>query len=117
MFEYQARLLRVVDGDTVDVEVDLGFYLKQEMRLRLNKVDTPEIRGRERPEGLLAKAFVEERLSTAGIIGIRTYKIEKYGRFLADVYYGPAHLARELVLTQGTLLNRELLEQGLADPA
>lgn len=115
VFEYAARLVGVVDGDTIDVEVDLGFYLHQEMRLRLRGVNTPEIRGPQRPDGLVARAFVENTLGKATIaIAIRTFKIEKYGRFLADVYYGPIGTPPQELFSTGTLLNEELVSLGLA---
>lgn len=116
MFEYAARLLKVVDGDTIDVEVDLGFYLRQEMRLRLRGINTPEIRGEERPDGLVSRTFVESRLGNDSTvaIAIRTFKIEKYGRFLADVYYGPFGTLPQELFASGTLLNEELVSSGFA---
>ena len=114
MFEYIARLVRVVDGDTIDIQVDLGFYIHQEMRLRLRGIDTPEVRGQSRESGLIAKDFVSQRLGGAGVIGVRTFKIEKYGRFLADVYYGAADTPADQLFQTGTLLNRELVDQGMA---
>ena len=66
MYEYSCRIVRVVDGDTVDIDIDLGFdvWLKKQ-RIRLYGVDTPESRTRdleEKKHGLIAKKFVEEYL-------------------------------------------------------
>ena len=58
MWEYQAKLDKVVDGDTIYLICDLGFYLKMDMKLRVAYVDTPEIRGVERKEGLEVKDLV-----------------------------------------------------------
>ena len=63
MYEYRCRIDRVVDGDTVDVDIDLGFgvWLREE-RVRMYGIDTPESRTRDLVEkryGLAAKAFVE----------------------------------------------------------
>ena len=63
MYQYNCRIVRVVDGDTVDVDIDLGFdvWLKKQ-RIRLYGVDTPESRTRdleEKKHGLMAKKFVE----------------------------------------------------------
>jgi len=86
MFEYQATILRVVDGDTVDVDIDLGFdmWLKKQ-RIRLAGVDTPESRTRDKKEkecGLLAKKFVEENLMVGYKYTLKTKEKGKYGRYL-----------------------------------
>ncbi|MDH4099942.1 MAG: thermonuclease family protein [Nitrospirota bacterium] len=114
MFTYKATLVYVVDGDTVDVNVDLGFQITQTMRLRFNGINTPELRGEERAEGLKAKAFVEEELGKAKTIGIKTYKIESFGRYVADVFYSSNEIPMEDVFTTGVCLNRRLVEEGLA---
>ena len=79
----------MIDGDTIDVLIDLGFYIKHQVRLRLLDVDTPEIRTRDKKEkeaGLRAKAFVISEL-TGRELEIRTSKKGKYGRYLAIVFY------------------------------
>jgi len=86
MFEYKATILRVVDGDTVDVDIDLGFdmWLKKQ-RIRLAGVDTPESRTRDKKEkecGLLAKKFVEENLMVGFKYTLKTKEKGKYGRYL-----------------------------------
>ena len=90
MFEYSCRIVRVVDGDTVDVDIDLGFdlWLKKQ-RIRLYGVDTPESRTRdlvEKKYGLAAKAFVEEYLPLESKQTLRT-KLDdrgKFGRILGE---------------------------------
>jgi endonuclease YncB( thermonuclease family) len=116
MFQYKAKIERIVDGDTLWIDVDLGFFLRQKMHLRLWRVDTPEIRGIERPEGLRAKQYVTDRLPPGSIVVVKTYKVEKYGRFLADVYYLPGSQDGDEILAKGIHLNQELLDKGLATP-
>lgn len=114
MYEYGGRLLRVIDADTLVVDVDLGFYLRQEMKLRLAGINAPAIRGAEAMRGRAAAAFVAEQIERNPVLGIRTYKIEKWGRYLADVFIGPEGMDPREVFTGGTHLNRLLLDQGLA---
>jgi micrococcal nuclease len=92
MFEYRAKVKRVVDGDTVDFTVDLGFGVKIDIRTRLAGVDTPE-RGHEDWAKATNKCI--ELLqsvgnpSTAPVKGteviIRTHKTGKYGRWIAEI--------------------------------
>lgn len=83
MYEYSAKLIKVIDGDTVDLEVDLGFSITVRDRFRLDGIDTPE---RGQPGYQEAKTFVTKLLSMKKIV-IRTAKArEKYGRYLAEVF-------------------------------
>jgi len=91
MYEYRCSVVKVIDGDTVDVDIDLGFgiWLKKE-RIRLRGIDTPESRTRDLEEkkyGLMAKLFLEKMLSEHQII-LKTYKDAegKFGRILGDLY-------------------------------
>jgi len=88
MFEYQSKIVKVVDGDTVDVDIDLGFgvWLKKQ-RIRLYGIDTPESRTRDLEEkkyGLVAKTFVETHLPVGSTRTLTTVqdKTGKYGRIL-----------------------------------
>ena len=88
MFEYKCTIVKVIDGDTVDVDIDLGFgvWLKKQ-RIRLYAIDTPESRTRDLEEkkyGLVAKAFVEAHLPVGSIRTLTTVKDKagKYGRIL-----------------------------------
>ena len=83
------RVLRVVDGDTLDIEIDLGWSLKFTERVRLAEVDTPEARGPERAEGMKATAFVQgwvDRNEGECLIHSTEYARGKYGRTIAVVY-------------------------------
>ena len=115
MHTYRATLVKVIDGDTIDVRTDFGFYLSQQMRLRLAGLNTPEVRGPERAAGLAATAFVRERLEGAERIVIRTTKKGKYGRFIADIHYGGAEIPWEAMVARGAHLNAELLRAGHAE--
>lgn len=88
MYEYSARLNRVVDGDTLWLYVDLGFGVSVNFDFRLYGVNTPEVIGPTRTAGLAAKAELE-RLLALGPLRIVTYKADKYGRWLAEVFVQP----------------------------
>ena len=88
MFEYQCTIVKIIDGDTVDVDIDLGFgvWLKKQ-RIRFYGIDTPESRTRDLEEkkyGLVAKVFVETHLPVGSIRTLTTVKDKtgKYGRIL-----------------------------------
>lgn len=114
MYSYKATLVHVVDGDTMDVSVDLGFRITQIMRLRLNGINTPELKGATHDAGMKAKEFVQMELGNAKTIGIKTYKIEKFGRYVADLFYSYNDIPVEEVFVTGMFLNRRLVEEGLA---
>ena len=85
---YEAKIINVVDGDTVDAIVDLGFSISTDLRLRLHGVDTPEMNSRdisERERAKAAKQFVIERLLNKTVL-IKTHKTDKYGRYLAEIF-------------------------------
>ena len=90
MFEYQCKIVKVIDGDTTDVDIDLGFgvWMKKQ-RIRFYGVDTPESRTRDKVEkiyGMKAKHFVESYLPKDSIQVLRTKKdgVGKYGRILGE---------------------------------
>jgi micrococcal nuclease len=85
-FTYAAEVIRWVDGDTVDVSVDLGFRTYSRQRLRLYGIDTPERGQRNYVE---ARAFAEGYAPVGATVVVKTFKTpEKFGRFLALVYVG-----------------------------
>ena len=108
MYEYEATVRRWVDGDTVDVDIDLGFGLiYANQRLRLYGIDAPEQRTRdldEKERGLAATAYVNEVAPVGSKVTIITYKEGKYGRILAEVF-----------LEDRTNLNSLLTEVGHAE--
>jgi len=90
MYKYACELDRVVDGDTVDLFVDLGFNIAHKIRTRLLDYDAPETRTRdlaEKARGYAAKAYAEELLTNAESLIVHTHKTGKYGRWLADIEF------------------------------
>ena len=88
MYEYRAYVRKVYDGDTVTVDIDLGFgVLLKNQKLRLLGINTPEIRGKSREEGLKVRDIVRGRISNQWVV-IKTHKDSKgkYGRWLAVIH-------------------------------
>ncbi len=110
MYEYKAKLDRVIDGDTIDVVVDLGFYTKVKERLRLAGIDTPEVYGakknsKEYQKGVEAKEYVEKRLQeNNNEMIIKTDKVGKYRRWIALIFLEDSKKT----------LKQELVEKGFA---
>jgi micrococcal nuclease len=93
MYEYHVKnLSKVVDGDTIDVDIDLGFDISFSSRVRLAGIDTPESRTTDKVEkalGLEAKDYLKSKLKDAKSITIKTEKMdssEKYGRILGWIF-------------------------------
>lgn len=98
MYDYKAKVVGVVDGDTIDIEIDLGFDIKIKQRVRLYGVDTPETHGETKEKGLESKKFVEKLLPINTEVLVKTVKTnEKYGRFLASILMGDIDVSKELV--------------------
>jgi micrococcal nuclease len=87
MYEYKAKVIKVYDGDTITVDIDLGFKIHFTESLRLLRINTPEVRGEERELGLISRDRLRELILNKEIL-IKTYKGKKgkYGRYLADIY-------------------------------
>lgn len=90
-FWYGATVLKVVDGDTLDLMVDLGFSVHHKIRVRLYGLNTPESRTKDLKEkelGLKAKSFVEDWVTNHKWVFVNTIpdKSDKYGRVLARIY-------------------------------
>ena len=111
---YKAKVVRVIDGDTLDVDIDLGFGIRFKTRIRLAGVNAPELHTRE---GEIVKERVEEMLEEANYeVYLRTFKGKdyidqkgKYGRWLALVLIPRGKRNYDL-------LNAILLSEGLAEP-
>ena len=80
-------MIKVYDGDTITVLIDLGFGVTFKEKLRLYGINTPEVRGKERPDGLISRDRLRERILDEDVI-IKTLKDKKgkYGRYIAEVY-------------------------------
>lgn len=109
MYNYKAKYISNYDGDTVRLNIDLGFEIwLNNQSVRLYGIDCPEMRGDTKAKGQLAKDFVSMVLSSAKEINITTYKDtkEKYGRWLVDIEYSDG--------ANWTNLNKELVNLGHA---
>ena len=92
-FSYRIdKVLKVGDGDTIDVRIDMGFDIKYKSRVRLFGIDTPESRTRDLEEkklGLLSKKYLKDKLAVGKRLTIKTHKGEqtgKFGRILGEVF-------------------------------
>ena len=111
MYEYHVKnLSKVVDGDTIDVDIDLGFDISFSSRVRLAGIDTPESRTADKMEkalGLEAKEYLKYKLKDAKSIVIKTEKMdssEKYGRILGWIF----------IDGQEVSVNQQMIDDGYA---
>ena len=108
MYEYKAKIRRFVDGDTIDVDIDLGFgMILSKQRIRLYGIDTPESRTRDKEEkfyGKLAAQFLKDQCKKGSCITLRTYldKKGKYGRILGEI------------IVDGVNINQLMIEEHMA---
>jgi len=111
MYQYKAEVVKIVDGDTIDVVIDLGFKITTNQRIRLARVNTPETYNvkkdsEEYQKGMAAKQYVEQRLAAnKNEINLETEKVtEKYGRYIGTIWLADSTVS----------LNDELVEKGFA---
>ena len=96
--EYQCELIKVLDGDTIDCYIDLGFDLKIKKRIRYMGIDTWESRTRdleEKAKGLLAKARNKELLE-AGVFKLKSFGTGKFGRVLGEIFVSPDYVGEHI---------------------
>ena len=110
------KLIRVIDGDTIVAEIDLGFHVTTQQIFRLKGIDTHELRSNDEYEKIKAgqeKLFVERLLTTGQNMQIFSEKTEKFGRWLADVYYYNTEFLEYRNLSDDIkkFMNREELEK------
>ena len=109
MYEYRVKKITgVVDGDTIDVDIDLGFNIAYSQRVRLAGIDTPESRTTDKKEkalGLEVKQRLKDILAKASVVVIRTQKpdsTEKYGRVLGWLFVdGAEQSVNEALIADG----------------
>ena len=97
-FEYNGTLVKVLDGDTIDCFIDLGFDLKIKKRIRYMGIDTWESRTRdleEKAKGLLAKARNKELLE-AGVFKLKSFGTGKFGRVLGEIFVSPDYVGEHI---------------------
>jgi micrococcal nuclease len=109
-YTFSAKLDNTVDGDTLELAVDLGFFITINTKVRLADIDCDPI---ETKKGKDAKAFIEKELTDANLI-IETRKKEKYGRYLCYIYYSKKYDDFEGIIRNGKMINEELVREGLA---
>ena len=102
MYTYNAKLDRVVDGDTIDALVDLGFNTWKKVRIRMMGIDAPESRTRDKEEkkyGLMAKDYITRLLDDEGGIVLKTHKDGKgkFGRILGELWYGEVNINEKMI--------------------
>ncbi len=88
MYEYRAYVRKVYDGDTVTVDIDLGFdVVLKGQKIRLTRINAPEVRGKERPEGLVSRDALREKVLDKWItIKTKKDKKGKFGRWLGELW-------------------------------
>ena len=106
MFEYNATVVKVVDGDTIDAMVDLGFGTWKKVRIRMHGINAPESRTRdleEKKKGLAAKARLIEMLEeNENHFILISHGVGKFGRCLGEIY----------IKGHNTSLNKQLISEG-----
>ena len=111
MYQYKAKVIKIIDGDTVDVDIDLGFSVTlAKQRIRLYGIDTPESRTRDKEEkvrGLLSKAFVVLKSPVGSYIRLVSHGKGKFGRILGEIY----EMDNDLVS-----INQQLCDESYAVP-
>ncbi len=114
MYIYKIKLLRVVDGDTIDAEVDLGFDVKIKKRIRFMGINAPESRTKdleEKAKGLAAKDRVKCLLEGCENITLKSHGIGKFGRCLGEIMLDMVDGQEKLTLVN---LNELLISEGHA---
>ena len=106
MHEYRATVIRVVDGDTVDLDIDLGFFMTTRQRIRLAHIDAPEKRGQCKHAGIGAMRFLEKMLATEKPLYVRTTKTGKFGRWLGELW----------IECDAVSVNQQMIDTGHALP-
>ena len=114
MYQYKVKLDRIIDGDTVDCYIDLGFDIQTKKRIRFAGINTPESRTRdleEKKRGLAAKARLKEILEQASEIHLDSQGLGKYGRVIGRIHI--SKLSGKDTITQ-VCVNDKLVEEGYA---
>lgn len=110
MYEYKAKVIRVIDGDSLILDIDLGFRTHIEIPARLAHINAPEMLDKDdekRARAKKAKQKLIELLTDPQVIirSFKPFKVDKYGRYLV-----------EIINSDGTNVNQTLMDLGYADP-
>ena len=110
MYQYKIKKInRIIDGDTIDVDIDLGFHITVSHRVRLKDIDAAETRTKdleEKKKGIEARLWLEKELAREGEWIIETYKEDKYGRILGTLY----------LIGDPVTVNEKMLNEGIVRP-
>lgn len=109
---YKAYLDRVVDGDTLNVTLDLGFNIRHHEILRLAKINAPE---KKTVEGVRSSEALKNILKGVKFLVIKTNKTDIYGRYVADVFFSKTEIDPQKVADEGIYLNQLLIDEGWAE--
>ncbi len=113
---YKARIIDVVDGDTLILHIDLGFEVIKKQRVRLAKINAPEMKTKAGEESY---RYLRDLCANIKEIAIKTNKVDIYGRFLGDIFYLPSDAKRGTtqgdIFTKGIYLNQKLIDAGVAE--
>jgi micrococcal nuclease len=110
LYTYKATVVRVIDGDSVELIIDLGFTVQWKSICRLYGINTPELRSKnanQKTRAIAAKEFNKANLNEGSIVIIKSEELDKYGRPLVDIYCGKDNSIH---------LNASLIDNGLARP-
>jgi len=104
MYEYNAKLIRVIDGDTIDALIDLGFNVWVKKRIRLYGIDTPETRTKDLEEKKAGKAAEERLIELMWECGneflLKSHGVGKYGRCLGELFIEDINV-NQLLINEG----------------
>ena len=113
MYEYNVKVLRVIDGDTIDVDIDLGFDTTlTKKRIRLYGIDTPESRTRDKEEkvrGLLSKEHLLLKCPIGGYVTLKSHGVGKFGRILGELFEYNKH-------EDSLSINQQMCDEAYAAP-
>jgi micrococcal nuclease len=116
MYNYKAKLVRVIDGDTLDAMIDLGFKTWVKKRIRLSGINAPEIRTRnkeEKKKGFFAKARLTDVLNSNGNeFLLISHGVGKYGRCLGEIHVSKNYIRSKKY--HGKSVNEMLVKEGHA---
>ena len=114
MYTYNIKLDRVIDGDTIDAIIDLGFDVSIKKRVRFSGINTPESRTRdleEKARGLAAKDRVKQLLEGCNTIQLTSHGVGKYGRCLGELHIDVVDGKEKMTLEN---VNKLLIKEGHA---
>ena len=114
MYNYKISVLKVVDGDTIDAEIDLGFDIKGKKRVRFMGINAPESRTKdleEKARGLAAKDRVKQLLDGCENIQLKSHGVGKFGRCLGEIFLDIIDGQEKITLES---LNELLIKEGHA---